>query len=422
MTYLLDDKISYDDTLNLTAFGRLRTSQARLLGEYRYMYGSATTLEMNDKLEGNATITVDYPRDCALANITSFNGDRVVRQTKQYHPYISGTTTLNFITFVMNTAKANLVQQVGAFDDSSGFFFRMNGTTPEVVVRKNGVDNAVSNANWNIDRLDGSMNEFNKSGITLDYSKGQILNIDYQWLGLGRVRFGFVVDGTPIHVHSFNHANHVTEVYTTQPSLPLRWEIKNTGQTTSNSQLMMVCGAAYAEGGDAETGFLRSISTGNVVVNVTNANSLANSYGIIAVRLKNNVVGKQNKSLARLKNFTVTSDYDLNYRVVILQGKSSLGNANIAWSNVAGPSWCEYIKDFSLTNNWEANALVIEDNFATGDGNKKLGINPSNPIDSRTSTIYQNYDSTDSQILAIVGRNTGTDVAARASIQWLEVK
>jgi len=421
LTYLLDDKISYDDTPNLTAFGRLRTTGTRLLGEYRYMYGVATVGEFNDKIEGNGTLTVDLARTCILSNVTTTSGDRVVRQTKQYHPYISGTTTLGYITFTLSPPKANLVQQVGMFDDDNGFFFRMNGLVPEVVVRKNGVDNAVAKENWNVDRLDGSMNEFNKSGFLLDTSKSQILGIDYQWLGVGRVRFSFVINGMAIHVHSFNHANSVTEVYTQQPSLPFRWEIKNAGTTASNSSLMAICAAAYSEGSESETGFLRSISTANIQVNVTSLNS-ANGYGVLAIRLRNSLSGKPNRAIARLKNILVTADYDINYQVAVVSNKSVLANPNISWISVPGAGWCEYILNFGLNSDWKANASIIIDEFATGDGNKKFGINPNIPVDNRTSSIYQNYDSTDSQILLIAARSLGTNSVVRASLQWLEVK
>ena len=421
MTYLLDDKISYDDTPNLTAFGRLRVASTRLLGEYRYMYGVATVNEFNDKIEGNGTLSVDLTRTCALSNVTTTSGDRVVRQTKQYHPYISGTTTLGYITFTLNQPKANLVQQVGMFDDDNGFFFRMNGLVPEVVVRKNGVDNAVAKENWNVDRLDGSLNEFNKSGFLLDPSKSQILGIDYQWLGVGRVRFSFVINGMAIHVHSFNHANSVTEVYTTQPSLPFRWEIKNVGTTQSNSTLMAICAAAYAEGSESETGFLRSVSTGNAQVDVTTINSV-NGRGVLAIRLRNTLSGKPNRALARLKNILVTSDYDINYQVAVVPNKAVLANTNIAWITVPGNGWCEYITNFGLNADWKANASIVIDEFATGDGNKKFGINPNIPVDSRTSSIHQNYDSTDSQILLIAAKSAGTSSVVRASLQWLEVK
>lgn len=175
------------DSANLTAFSRLRTAEARLLGDYRYMYGSGTSVQMNDLTATGGTLTSDQARNCYIGAVTTTSGSRVVRQTKKYHPYTSGTSTMGLVTFVMNPAKTNLVQAVGMFDDLNGIFFRMNGTTPQFVIRKNGTDvEVVDQSSWN----QSSMNY-------LDFSKAQILIIDYQWLGVGRVRVGFVHNGVP---------------------------------------------------------------------------------------------------------------------------------------------------------------------------------------------------------------------------------
>jgi hypothetical protein len=59
-------------------------------------------------------------------------------------------------------------------------------------------ETVVPQTNWNIDKLDGT----GISGITLDISKAQILWMDIEWLGLGTVRIGFVINGnlfTVIH-------------------------------------------------------------------------------------------------------------------------------------------------------------------------------------------------------------------------------
>lgn len=424
MAFLYDDKISFDDSPSLTAFSRARTAEARLLLETRYQYGSGTSTEMNDLLVGSGTLVADQARNCYLGNVTTASGDRVVRQTKQYAPYIAGTSNIGMITFTMNPAKANLKQSVGMFDDYNGFIFRMNQLTPEFVIRKSGVDaEIVSIANWNLDRLDGSKSNMNKSGILVDFSKSQILVIDYQWLGVGRVRIGFVIGGNIIYCHEFKHANSVTEVYTNQPSLPCRWEIHNVGVTASSSQLMMICAAVYCEGSDAETGFSRAISTDGTAITLTTANS-ANGYGVLAFRLKNTLVGKPNHALARLKAWSILSNNDCQYKVVILPGKAALSNPNITWTSVPGYGWCEYIKDFSLNSNWNANGdfSVIIDDFSSGANGNGSGQNAVGVLDNRSNCIYQNYDATDSQILAIIGYKLSQDATIRASMSWTEVK
>lgn len=428
MTYMIQNKISYDDSANLTAFGRLRTSDTRLLGEYRYMYSDETTvLEMNDKLSGSGTITPDLQRNCYLANVTTASGDKVIRQTKQYHPYIAGTSNLCSITFKMDTAKVNLVQSVGMFDDSNGIFFRMNGLTPEVVIRKNGTDNEViPRSQWNTDRLDGSNNQYNPSGINMVWNNCQILSIDYQWLGVGRVRIGFATNGNFTVVHKFEHANVTSEVYMNQPSLPCRWEISNSGTVTSNSQLMLICAAVYCEGSDTETGYSKSISTANSSFSVTVANSNANGFGVLAIRMKNQIGGKPNRAFGRLKHWNMSSTEDIQYKIAILPDSSFISNTTV-WSNTSGLGWCEYTKGFSLSPNWQANTSysIIVDDYVLGAGgtgtNISSGINSLSSLDNRSDSFYQNFNSDNSQILAIIAYRLAADAIVRANLNWLEI-
>lgn len=420
--------ISWADSPSITSFGRGRVSDSRILGEYRYMYGEGTLLEMNDYTSGSGTLTMDYPRVCALANVTTNAGDLVVRQTKQYHPYISGTSNLFFITFVMNQSKTNLVQSVGAFDDLNGIFFRMNGHTPEVVIRKNGIDHEVIQRNdWNIDRMDGSWvsdPERNPSHVNLDFSKAQILTLDYQWLGVGRVRIGFVIDGVVHHVHHFNHANIVTEVYMIQPSLPIRWEIKNVGDTDSNSQLMMICGSVYCEGADFETGWQKSVSTGSSTVSLTQANSADYGKCLIAFKLNNTQQGHQNRALARLKNFNIITDTDIRFRVVLLPNSTSVFANTPTWTDVPGAGWTQYTTNVALAANWQSRVdyNVLYDDFALGTKGNNNAVVGGADVVNRVSTIYQNYAANDSQCIALIGYYIVSNAAVRASMSWLEVK
>jgi hypothetical protein len=420
--------ISWADSPTITSFGRGRVSDSRILGEYRYMYGEGTLFEMNDLTSGTASITVDYPRVCALATIGTASGDRAVRQTKQYHPYISGTSNLFFITYVMDQAKENLVQAVGAFDDLNGIFFRMNGTVPEVVIRKNGTDTEiVSQNNWNMDRMDGSWEsdpEGNPSHVNLDFSKAQILTLDYQWLGVGRVRIGFVVDGVVHHVHHFNHANSVTEVYMIQPSLPIRWEIKNVGDTSSSSELMMICGSVYCEGSDFETGWQRGVSTGSTTVSLTQANSQSYGKCAIALKLTNTQQGHPNRSLARLKGFNIITDVDIRYCIVLLPNSTTVFDGSPVWNDVPGAGWTQYTVNAALNSNWQSRPdyNILYDDFALGTKGNNNAVVGTADVVNRISTIYQNYDSTDSQCIAIICYYIGSNATIRASLSWLEVK
>lgn len=423
MTYLFDDKIRYDDSEAISAFGRLRTADARILGDYRIMYGSGTTYEMDYVTSNGATITLNYTSISIVSTVDTTSGSLAFVQTKQYHPYIPGTGHFALMTFIMGTSVAGVSQSAGLFDDDNGIFFRVRNGTAEFVIRNRGVDTqVVPQSQWNGDRLDGSMTEYNQSGITADWTKAQILSIDYQWLGVGRVRVGFVIDGVAINVHHFEHANRTAAVpYMSQPSLPLRWEIRNTTAQSTSHTLTSICGSVQAEGADFETGFIRAVSTDGASISVTSSNAVY-GRGLLAVRLKNTVVnGKPLHALARLKRYSVASDQDMQFKLVVLQNAASI-SSTVTWTAVPGLGWCEYAQDFALTTSWANTAMIIDDQFVTGSTNNKFGIAVSEPSENRNTAIFQNYNATDSQIFVIVGYPLGTNVNARAGLKWIEVK
>lgn len=422
MTYLFDDKIRYDDSPNIDAFGGLRSTNARVLGEYRFHYDQGTVTVMESLVSGSGTLTADYGNTQFKGAVTTASGDRVVYQSKQYHPYISGTSNKALLTFRMDAPNANVQQCVGLFDDDNGILFRMNGNTPEVVIRKKGVDNeVVAKTSWNLDRLDGSMNEFNPSGITVDFTKCHIFICDYQWLGVGRVRVGFVIDGAIHYVHEFKHANNTTEPYMMQPSLPIRWEIKNTGPSASSTTMQFICAAVYCEGSDIEIGFTRSVSTDG---NVTTVSNTTDGQCLIAIKLKDSLAGKSNKSFARLKEWAVLASNDVNYRIVIAPNASSIFSNTPNWANVPGYGACQYAKNPTLKTGWAANVdyTVIADGFAAGATGTGSGANQLTDSFSIADAIYQNYYSNNSQIFALICTKIVNNADCKATLRWVEVK
>jgi hypothetical protein len=404
-----------DDSANNTAFGRLRTANTRLLGEFRNQYGTMGPVEIVTKFEEGGTQTVNLAEANTLINVTTTAGSRALRQSRKYHPYIPGTTNLTFVTFTFGAAKTNLQQMAGLFDDLNGIFFRMNGDTAEMVIRKGGVDSEiVPQSQWNVDRLDGT----GASGIDIDFTKSQIFVADYQWLGVGRVRVGFSLNGRVYYTHYFTHLNDLTGPYMFQPSLPVRWEIKNTGTTESVSSMMCICFGVYVEGSDLQTGFDSSVSTG--VNAITLAAAPDNVKGLLAIRLKNTVNGQPNRAVAQVRDWDIITSLTAQYKVMILQSIADLAGTPV-WANATPTGWCEYTTDFRLATPSPANSLVLFDGFAAGASNK--GERTNQTTDNRSSAIYQNFDSTDSMIIAIVAYRIPNDNAVmRAALNWIEYK
>ena len=98
------------------------------------------------------------------------------------------------------------------------------GTTNADVIMTKTVDTRVGQANWNIDKGDGT----GKSAYIIDTSKIQMCYMDYSWYGAGKIRFGFKDQhGHVKYFHEFKHNNINTESYFRSGNLPARYEIEN---------------------------------------------------------------------------------------------------------------------------------------------------------------------------------------------------
>jgi len=122
------------------------------------------------------------------------------------------------------------------------------------------------------------------SGFTLDPSKAQILYMDIEWLGLGTVRMGFVINGLFVHCHSFHHANLIEGTYITTASLPLRQEITNIGDTSGVSQQKQICSSVLSEGGYELRGKQQAVGT--PIATPKTLTTADTYYPVISLRLK----------------------------------------------------------------------------------------------------------------------------------------
>ena len=243
---------------NLDAFGRLRISNPLTLFDSAHRYRDNGLWDTNTASGGTATFNSSQGlMDLA---VTTTSGSLVYRETKRVFAYQSGKSLLVMSTFVFNAGKTNLRQRCGYFGTSNGYYVQLNGTTLSLVERTSisgsVVETAVNQSAWNVDKLDGT----GPSGLTLDITKSQILWLDMEWLGVGTVRMGFVIDGKFILCHQFNHANVITSTYITTACLPLRYEIENTGTTASASTLKQICSTVLSEGGYEIRGGQQAVS------------------------------------------------------------------------------------------------------------------------------------------------------------------
>ena len=256
MGYTINNQVSLAPTPQLDAFGRLRVSNPVTL------FDSQNRYQLNSKFFSNLIGTgtsVNYNQASSSANlfVTSNINDFVGRETRYVFNYQPGKSLMTMSTFVMNPAKSGLVQRVGYFSRENGYYIQLGSNTSPttlfsnvyLVERSNALgtvsETLIAQQNWNGDKLDGS----GASGLSLDMTKSQIFYTDLEWLGVGSVRTGIVIDGTFINCHTFHHANLVPYTYLTTACLPLRYEITNRAATSGTSNLNQICSTVLSEGG-----------------------------------------------------------------------------------------------------------------------------------------------------------------------------
>lgn len=269
------------------AFGRLRVSEPFTLFDTQARYYDHG--QFSSATSGTANVAYIASESSFSLTIGSASGDSIIRETKKVFPYQPGKSQLTLNTFCFATPKTNLRQRVGLFGTDNGVYFENDGTYNYMVIRSGstGVEERVRQDAWNGDRLDGSGSVSNSSGITLYPNRTQIFYADVEWLGVGSVRTGFVINGAYHLCHTFHHANQLgnTRVYMTTATLPIRYEITNTSATTGSSTMKQICSTVISEGGYNGFGTTQSAGTDTTQKRLTNSNTY---YPVVSIKLNSN--------------------------------------------------------------------------------------------------------------------------------------
>lgn len=235
------------------AFQRLRISNPVTIFDSQLQYDGQPLLWETQTAGGGSETHI--PAESAVTlDVGTADGDRAIRQTREYMRYQPGKSQLVLLTGVLGAAQTGTEKLIGYGDDDNGIFLGQDGGGVFVLLRSSntgGVSDArkVYQDAWNIDALDGA----GPSGITLDATKTQIVVIDLEWLGVGRVRIGLNIDGVVIEAHEFLNANIESKTYMTTANLPVRYEIRNTQAVGAASTLKHICSTVVSEGGVQET-------------------------------------------------------------------------------------------------------------------------------------------------------------------------
>jgi hypothetical protein len=289
---MLSDRLSPSGTMT-DAFGRLRVSNPLTLFDSTHRF-SDNGLWATSNTAGNSSYSFSSNQSLITMTVGTTANAEVIRETTKVFSYQPGKSLLIMSTFAMNTPKANVRQRVGYYGAENGIYLENDGTTNYFVLRSNTsgtiTEERVAQSNWNVDKFNGTGYSSQSGGAEhtggLDVSKTNILWTDVEWLGVGDVRCGFVVDGKMIPAHIFHNDNKNLVPYMTTATLPLRYEIKNIGVTASNSTLKQICSTVISEGGYQLYGTQQAVQT--PIDNPIDLPVAGTYYNLISLRLKTN--------------------------------------------------------------------------------------------------------------------------------------
>ena len=387
-------------------FGRQRTSSPLTLFDSSHRFKDNGLWDTSTTGTASATFNANQ----GLVDLTIDNSidSEVIRETTKVFSYQPGKSLLVLNTFVMQAKKTGLRQRVGYYNDYNGIYFEVNNSTLYIVERSyvTGalVETRVAQSSWNGDKLDGT----GSSGFTLDTSKAQIFWMDIEWLGVGSVRTGFIINGQYIICHIFYHANLISSTYITTASLPLRYEIKNTAATSSSSTLKQICSTVISEGGYELRGLQQALT---IPLNAPRDCTVANTYyPIISIKLKSGYLDA----------------------IVILTALSLLGTGNNAvfnWQVVAsgtttGGSWVDAGTNSAVQYNISGTSFsggrILASGFLTSNAQGQTVVDILKEALFKFQLERNGLTSTANELTLIVGSKVaGDDIYA--SMDWEEV-
>ena len=400
--------ISYSNSPSIDAFGRLRVSTPFTLFDSSHRYSDNSLWATSTSTSGAAVFNAN--QGLVDLNVTAANGSQVLRETVKVFSYQPGKSLLILSTFVMSPAKTNLRQRIGYFGVANGYYLEQNDTTVSFVERNSVsgslVNTPVAQSSWNVDPMNGT----GPSGITLDLTKAQILFMDLEWLGVGTVRIGFVINGNFYVCHNFHHANIITSTYITTASLPLRYEITNTGATSGISTLKQICSTVLSEGGYELNGSQFAINT--PIGTSYNLPTKEIYYPVLALRLKNTKLD----SVTVLSAMTLLADttgekYNWQLRT---------GGTNL----VSGGTWitagADSTVDYNITGTSVSGGRVISSGFFSSTTNTGSSVALFKDSMFRFQLERNTFTSTPYEmILSVTASQNNSKVFA--SLDWEEV-
>ena len=418
MSYLFNNQVTLT---NLDAFGRSRTAEPMTIADYTHIYGDNS--DMLFKTNGSGTYSYMTNEASARLSVGIGSGDYVIHQSRMYHHYLPGKSQLIYSSFNFINSSTNSEKKVGYYDDRNGIYVNLDGSGNLSFVQRSYVTGTVSEttysqSSWNKDKCDGT----GASKFNLDITKTQLVFFDFQWLGVGRLRCGFVHDGVLIVAHEIYHSNLLDKVYWSNPTLPVRCEVINSGVGSGTASMDQICSTVISEGGYNLAGYDHSFY---ISKDITSAGT---PTLIGALRLSNTFNGYPNRTTILPGDLGILSKFsNIRYEIWRLPDSSSVTGGS--WSVAGNNSAAEYnITPTGFTTSGGDLLRVGFVNASVSGGGKGVDptVSPSftqtTGLNAKKTFIAQNIDSTGSNFIGVVVTPLdGATASVNAAFSWREV-
>jgi len=269
---------------NFDAFGRLRVCEPVTLFESQHRYNDNG--KWNNLISGTAAS--NYLINESAVQLNASNGGSITRESNLVFNYQAGKSLLTMSSFVFSSSTIGVTQKIGYFNDYNGIYLLQDGHADGAafVLRSYAsgamTETIIRQKNWNCDAFDGN----GSSGRLLNLNKANILWIDLEWLGVGAVRCGFVVDGKLMLGHIFYNDNRNDTVYMTTAILPLRCSLLN--NTATSPFIKQICNTVISEGGHNPESITYNQESSPITIQRTTsaaAGDKGKSYNAVSIRL-----------------------------------------------------------------------------------------------------------------------------------------
>lgn len=416
--FRLSDRLTTTGTAT-DAFGRLRIANPITLFESQHRYRENE--HFNTLIVGTASSNYIQAESSLSLNVGTTLNDGVYKEAKRVSAYQPGKSLLIMNTFAMNDPKPGLTQRVGYFGNNDGIYLESNGTSNvlSIVLRSNASgtisETRVPQSQWNVDKFGSDQNSYSWQIATepgrgpLNVANTNIFWTDIEWLGVGDVRCGFVVDGMMLPAHVFHNDNSKKSVYMSTACLPIRYEIFNHTSTASASAMKQICSTVISEGGYQISGTQRS--SGNTPTHPTTLTTAGVYYPVLSLRLRSD----------RQDSIVIP----VNFSLLPLSGVNSRQNWRLVeGASITGGNWVSTDAYSSVQVN--NNAITMSGGTVLRSGHMEVGKQGTIAVSSGDVTMFKNqlkrntFDNSNVVFtLAVAG--SGSSDTVIASIDWEEV-